>query len=202
MPTLADKLFFFLTYLKTYPLQEFQAASFSISQGNSIHCGVSQWVKLLHPLLQESLLALGMMPERSGPALVWVLAKYNGEAFNIDAAERSVERSQDDDTHRDHYSGKHKDHTVKNNLICLDNQQVVYLSERYEGKVHDKKMADIEACQFPEDSRLRMDLGYLGYQPEAVMTLLPIKKPWKGQLSRQEKKRPAPGLTDGSARDA
>ncbi|MGB3780748.1 MAG: transposase family protein [Tunicatimonas sp.] len=128
LPTVAEKLFFLLSYLKNYPLQEFQAASFDISQGK-----VSQWVRVLHPLLQESLKELGALPERSGEALASVLAKYDGEAFNMDAAERAVERSKDNYTQQDHYSGKQKDHTVKNNLICRDNQQIVYLSETYEG---------------------------------------------------------------------
>jgi hypothetical protein len=64
----------------------------------------------------------------------------------------------------------------------------VYLSETYEGKVHDKKIADQETCQFPENSRLRLDLGYLGYHPQGVITLLPIKKPYKGELTKQQKK--------------
>ena len=169
-------------------MQQFQAASFSISQGK-----VSQWVKLLHPLLQESLKELGALPERQGEALASVLAKYDGEAFTMDAAERAVERSQDSDNQQDHYSGKQKDHTIKNNrpatrLMCRDNQQIVYLSQTYEGRVHDKKVADEEACQFPENSCLRLDLGYLGYQPEGVITLLPIKKPYKGELTKQDKK--------------
>lgn len=183
LPSVGEKLFFLLSYLKNYPLQQFQAASFSISQGK-----VSQWVKVLHPLLQASLKELGALPERQGEALASVLAKYNGEAFSMDAAERSVERSQDDDTQQDHYSGKQKDHTVKNNLMCRDNQQIVYLSETYEGRVHDKKIAEREACQFPENSRLRLDLGYLGYHPEGLITLLPIKKPYKGKLTEQQKK--------------
>ena len=183
LPSVGEKLFFLLSYLKNYPLQQFQAASFSISQGK-----VSQWVKVLHPLLQESLKELGALPERQGKAVASVLAKYDGEAFTMDAAERSVERSQDDDNQQDHYSGKQKDHTVKNNLMCRDNQQIVYLSETYEGRVHDKKIADQEACQFPENSRLRLDLGYLGYHPEGVVTLLPIKKPYKGKLTEQDKK--------------
>lgn len=183
LPTVSEKLFFLLSYLKNYPLQEFQAASFDISQGK-----VSQWVKVLHPLLQESLKQLGALPERQGEAVASVLAKYDGEAFNMDGADRPVERSQDDDTQQDHYSGKQKDHTVKNNLMCRDNQQIVYLSETYEGKVHDKKIADLESCCFPKGSRLRMDSGYQGYQPEGVMTLLPLKKPRKAELSKQEKK--------------
>lgn len=183
LPGMAEKLFFLLSYLKNYPLQQFQAASFGISQAK-----VSQWVKLLHPLLQESLSEVGVLPDRAGEAMDSVLAKYDGEAFTMDAAERPVERAQDDDNQRDHYSGKQKDHTVKNNLMCRDNQQIVYLSETYEGRVHDKKIADEEACQFPENSRLRLDLGYLGYHPEGVITLLPIKKPYKGKLTEQQKK--------------
>jgi hypothetical protein len=183
LPSVAEKLFFLLSYLKNYPLQQFQAASFDISQAK-----VSQWIKLLHPLLQASLDEVGALPERQGEAIASVLAKYDGEAFTMDAAERTVERSQDDDTQQDHYSGKQKDHTVKNNLMCRDNQQIVYLSETYEGRVHDKKIADQEACQFPKNSRLRLDLGYLGYHPEGVMTLLPIKKPYQSKLTQQQKK--------------
>lgn len=183
LPTVDEKLFFLLSYLKNYPLQQFQAASFDISQGK-----VSQWVKVLHPLLQESLKELEALPKRQGEVLASLLAKYDGEAFTLDATERAVERSQDDDNQRDHYSGKQQDHTVKNNLMCRDNQQVIYLSETYQGRVHDKSIADQEACQFPTDSRLKLDLGYLGYQPEGVLTLIPIKKPKKGQLSAQEKK--------------
>lgn len=183
LPSVAEKLFFLLSYLKNYPLQQFQAASFGISQAK-----VSQWVKLLHPLLQDSLAELGALPQRQGALLTALLAKYDGEAFSLDAAERRVERAQDDDNQQDHYSGKQKDHTIKNNLICRDNQQIVYLSETYEGQVHDKRIADKEACQFPMGSRLKLDLGYLGYQPEGVLTLLPIKRPYKGKLSEQQKK--------------
>ena len=33
LPSVGEKLFFLLSYLKNYPLQQFQAASFDISQG-------------------------------------------------------------------------------------------------------------------------------------------------------------------------
>ena len=75
LPSVGEKLFFLLSYLKNYPLQQFQAASFSISQGK-----VSQWIKVLHPMLQESLKELGALPERQGKVVASVLAKYDGEA--------------------------------------------------------------------------------------------------------------------------
>ena len=77
LPSIEEKLFFLLSYLKNYPLQQFQAASFEISQAK-----VSQWVKVLHPLLQESLSELGALPERQGEAVASVLAKYDGEGLH------------------------------------------------------------------------------------------------------------------------
>ena len=70
LPGVEEKLFFLLSYLKNYPLQQFQAASFDISQAK-----VSQWVKVLHALLQASLKELGALPERQGEAVSSVLAK-------------------------------------------------------------------------------------------------------------------------------
>lgn len=54
-------------------------------------------------------------------------------------------------------------------------QYILYLSETYEGTVHDKKICDIEEYSFPEKFLLRYDLGYIGYQPENVI----IEKPHK-----------------------
>ena len=43
-----------------------------------------------------------------------------------------------------------KRHTIKNNILTEANQYILYLSETYEGAVHDKKICDIEEYSFPE----------------------------------------------------
>jgi hypothetical protein len=64
---------------------------------------------------------------------------------------------------------------IKNNLIAEPNQYIIYLSDTYEGRVHDKKICDIENYNFPDNFLLRYDLGYVGYEPENIT----IEKPHK-----------------------
>lgn len=88
-----------------------------------------------------------------------MLAKYDRQRFSLDATERPIERAKDEACQQATYSGKQKDHTLKNNLISIDTQQIVYLSPTYEGCVRNKRLAVEEACRFPAGSVLRMDLG-------------------------------------------
>jgi DDE superfamily endonuclease len=53
-----------------------------------------------------------------------------------------------------YYSGKKKVHTLKNNVITQRGGKVLFLSDTYEGKKHDKKIADEEGYQFPDGSSL------------------------------------------------
>ena len=66
-------------------------------------------------------------------------------------------------------------------------QYILYLSETYEGAVHDKKICDIENYSFPEEFLLRYDLGYIGYTPEGVTIDKPHKNTKLNPLTEQEK---------------
>ncbi len=41
--------------------------------------------------------------------------------------------------------------------------------------------------EFLPEQCLLLDLGFKGYEPEGAQTLLPIKKPYKGELSAADK---------------
>ena len=56
-------------------------------------------------------------------------------------------------------------------------ERVKYLSQTYNGKTHDKKVADLEDIHYPPGSGLKKDTGFQGYQPQGVRTLQPKKKP-------------------------
>jgi hypothetical protein len=71
LPTSHDRLFFLLTYLKTYSLQVVQGRLFGMSQGKA-----NQWIHVLLPALQVALRALGDTPARS----LTVLAERLGVA--------------------------------------------------------------------------------------------------------------------------
>ncbi|WP_229239414.1 transposase family protein [Emticicia agri] len=63
----------------------------------------------------------------------------------------------------------------------------MFLSQTYEGKIHDKAICDQENYHFPENTSLRVDLGYLAYNPINVTIIIPKKKQKKGELSQESK---------------
>src|SRR3989454_12312338 len=64
LPTPEDRLFFILTYLKTYALQVVQGRLFGMVQGKA-----TQWMHVLLPALLAALRTLGDAPARSLTAL-------------------------------------------------------------------------------------------------------------------------------------
>jgi hypothetical protein len=64
LPTPEDRLFFLLTYLKTYTLQVVQGRLFGMPQGKA-----KQWIHVLLPVLLAALRTLGDAPTRSLAAL-------------------------------------------------------------------------------------------------------------------------------------
>ncbi len=61
------------------------------------------------------------------------------------------------------------------------------LSATWEGKRHDKLIADGESYQFPAGSTLGQDTGFQGFEPEGINILQPKKKPRGGELTDEEK---------------
>src|SRR5215217_8210059 len=60
LPTPEDRLFFILTYLKTYALQVVQGRLFGMGQSKA-----NQWIHVLLPVLLTALRTLGDAPARS-----------------------------------------------------------------------------------------------------------------------------------------
>ena len=70
---------------------------------------------------------------------------------------------------------------------------MLYLSQTYEGAVHDKRVADEEALDFGADDpqcetlALLPDLGFQGYTPKGVVVVQSLKKPRGGALTEEQK---------------
>src|SRR5262245_16419089 len=74
--------------------------------------------------------------------------------------------------------------TIKNLVIGgIHTRKVNYLSQTYEGKRHDKKIADEENPTYPVDIGVYKDTGFQGYEPEGVKTLQPQKQPKGKELT-------------------
>ena len=78
LPTPEDRLFFILTYLKTYALQVVQGRLFGMVQGKA-----NQWIHVLLPALLAALRTLGDAPARSLPALAQRLGVSEAEAATV-----------------------------------------------------------------------------------------------------------------------
>lgn len=77
-PTPEDRLFFLLTYLKTYTLQVVQGRLFGLPQ-----CKANQWIHVLLPVLLTALRTLGDAPTRSLAALAQRLGVTLDEAAAV-----------------------------------------------------------------------------------------------------------------------
>jgi hypothetical protein len=74
-------------------------------------------------------------------------------------------------------SFKKKDHTVKNVLLVNALLLILFLSDTYGGRVHDKRLADATPYPLPARSRLLQDSGFLAFTLPEVEILMPTKKP-------------------------
>jgi hypothetical protein len=78
LPTPEDRLFFLLTYLKTYSLQVVQGRLFGMGQSKA-----NQWIHALLPVLLAALRTLGDAPARSVAALAQRLGVSKADAATV-----------------------------------------------------------------------------------------------------------------------
>jgi hypothetical protein len=99
LPTIEDKLFFILHYLKTNNLQQVQGAMFRISQPKA-----NLWIHCLHPILNRVLAELGELPARDMEQMIF---EANEDTIYFhDGTERPMPRPCDPEQQRLYYSGK------------------------------------------------------------------------------------------------
>ena len=101
LTTSSDKLLFLLYFLKLNPLQEVLATAFNLDQPQA-----SRWLEVLRARLLATLKKEKVLPERKAERLYRLLETET--KLIIDATERMVGRSIDDETQKEYYSGKKK----------------------------------------------------------------------------------------------
>jgi len=86
------------------------------------------------------------------------------------------------------YSGKKKDHTVKNVLLVNALLIILFLSDTSGGRTHDKPIADAAPYPLPVGSRLLQDLGFLAFTLPGVDLLMPSKKPQGKEITLEQQR--------------
>ncbi len=181
-PTMEEMLLFILSYMKTYPLQQTQAQLFGIQQSQA-----NQWIHLLLPIVNGALADCDELPARKNEDLK--LDEDEAGLFFHDGTERPINRPQDPAEQELYYSGKKKQHMVKNDLLSDERCKVRFLSDTVEGRKNDKRLADESGYDVPAGSVLVQDAGFQGFELEGVAILQPRKKPRGGELSDADKVR-------------
>lgn len=97
-----DKLMFVLYYFKTYPTFDVLGTHFNLARSKA-----HENLYKLIPVLYRTLVELEMMPAREYRTVNEMKDALSGiDKIIIDATERQMRRSIDDETQREHYSGK------------------------------------------------------------------------------------------------
>jgi hypothetical protein len=187
LPTIEDRLFFILVYLKNNPLQEYHAGCFEMDQKQC-----NSFIHTLSHILTCCLDDADVMPADSQKKFNVALEKLSQEegispVLLHDGTEREIPRPVDEDEQKENYSGKKKKHTVKNAVIITATCLILFVSPSVLGKTHDKKIADTMYSSFLSPCVLYQDTGYQGFRPEGVTIMQPVKKPKGRMLTREEK---------------
>lgn len=65
--------------------------------------------------------------------------------------------------------------------------RILFVSDSYEGSVHDKAIADATPYPLPAGSELLDDRGFVGFELPNVQHTRPFKKPKGGELTAEQK---------------
>jgi hypothetical protein len=75
---------------------------------------------------------------------------------------------------------------VKNVLLVNVPLTILFLSDTYGGRVHDKRIAEATPYPLPVGSQLLQDLGFLAFTLPHVEVLMPTRKPPGQELPREQ----------------
>src|ERR671939_636283 len=106
--------------------------------------------------------------------------------FAHDGTERRIVRPQDAPAQTACYSGKKKDHTVKNVLLVNALLVILFLSDTHGGRTHDLRIAEATPYPLPAGSGLLQDLGFLSFTLPEGEILMPTQKLRGGELPLEQ----------------
>jgi DDE superfamily endonuclease len=75
---------------------------------------------------------------------------------------------------------------VKNVLLVNAPLTILFLSDTYGGRVHDKRIAEATPYPLPAGSQLLQDLGFLAFTLPQVEVVMPAKKPRGQELTMEQ----------------
>jgi len=170
--SLEDKLLMLLMYYRIYISHEFLGFIFNLHNSN-----VSRQINYLQPLLAK----IFRIPARKIKLSEADVTEEQLIEIFIDATEQQIQRPQR--KQKKYYSGKHKKHTIKNQIVVDSKKKILSVTQSHPGKIHDKNIYDKTRLYTDKKAKPIADLGYLGVSSME----LPIKKPKGKDLTEEQK---------------
>jgi hypothetical protein len=181
------KLLFILMYFKCYPTMDVMGIFFDLDRAN-----VKRNVDSLTPILEKVLGQKQSLPRRKIHSLKEFLELISeAKDLFVDGTERPIQRPKNRKKQRKYFSGKKKQHTVKNIVINDDKRKIKYLGSTKIGKDHDYSMfkKEISPPNISKNTTLWTDKGFQGIQKDypSLDVMMPKKKPKGKDLSQFDK---------------
>lgn len=173
LKTGADKLFFILLYLKTYPT--FDVLAFFSDKGRGRSC------EAVHFFEQALTMALGRklaLPKRKIHSVEEFLQKYpEVKDVFLDGTERRVQRPKNKKRQNKLYSGKKKGTMRKNIVVSDEKKRILVLTPTKSGRRHDKRLADKLSLveHIPPNIGVWTDTGFKGVERVHDGVVLPAR---------------------------
>lgn len=134
------KVFFILFYYKCYPTFDVLGFLFDLERGRS-----HRWVHRLQGILETALGKKMVLPERKIERSEQFLERFpEVKEVILDGTERPVQRPQESEKQKEHYSGKKRRHNRKHITGSTRKKRVILLSKARAGKIHEKRQLDEE----------------------------------------------------------
>lgn len=185
LPTIKEKLFASLMYLKVYPT--FDVFGFHLGCNRS---QAKRWIDHLFPVLEMTLKRKLVLPERKITSVEEFQRLFPEiKEIMVDATERKIQRPKNKKRQNKTYSGKKKIHARKNIIVTDKNKKVLVVSATRSARRHDKRLADKDILfeRIPEGVDIFVDTGFQGVKQKHRNTYIPQKRTKEHPLTLEQK---------------
>ena len=169
-----------LFYLRQIPTFEVLGMVFGISKtkaNDTFH----YWRKILRQILPSSLLE--QVENKEGDLMIVQEILTNFKLL-VDSLEQPIDRPSDNEEQKKFFSGKKKQHTVKNQVVSLpEGKDIIDVKVGYPGPTADINLFREQQTKFNEQQEFEGDKAYQG--GKNITT--PHKRKRKQQLNEQQK---------------
>ena len=175
-----EQILLTLIYLHHLPTFQMLGVQFGVSESTA-HNLFHYWSNILRELLPASLLE---QVKKNDLDWEWVKELLVEWELVVDSSEQARERPKLYQEQKKFYSGKKKNHTLKNQLIVLPNgAEIVDVTVGKPGPSSDINLFRARQAEFAANQKFKGDKGYIG----EVQIETPHKKPKKQELTPEQK---------------